>query len=408
MSLSRRYIVGLWACTVLAWCGRNDAADSSFELRWREPWVQPHNAVAAATLSDEYAWRLFVAINWPADMFARAADSKTSFGADRPTVWESWQNAAEVYLSDGVDPGPWGHRAVAQSIAEERRFQASSLKDLPNVRHIVDGQMVPLDDPISSARRLTEIHMNRDAFEYVRSHKLYNLDGQLRLTQRRAVHFPPTSTEVKAEWRPIRAEEQSHYHCVQVHLADGTIRLYGMTALHLVTKDLPNWFWATFEQVDNPSLPDSDGWQLASSDRFACKDGKPDCNRAPAAIGLEGTVWQYYRLRGTLTRFVDARGQPLRLANSELEAGMQQSASCITCHARASIGMAGHSPVRLPIFDTRSDARTDDGLVRRGFVGLPQAGWFETVSSDGRARRQYQPLDFVWSMSKAQPKKTVP
>ncbi|MGO9933212.1 MAG: hypothetical protein ACLPV8_15580 [Steroidobacteraceae bacterium] len=399
-------LLALAACAVPALIAQRSMADPEAGLDWREPWVQPHDAGAAASVSDEYAWRLFVAVNWPADTLARAADPTAKLGAERPTVWETWQNTADVYRGDGSDPGPWVRRAAVPAIADPRRFETFSLKDLPNVRHIVGGRMVPLVDPVSSAKRLTEIRMNRPAFEYIRARELYNLDGQLRiLAERRAVHFPAGATEVKAKWRPIRADEQSHYHCVQVRLADGTPRLYGLTALHIVTKDLPQWYWATFEQVDNPSLADADGWQLPSSDRFACGGGKPDCNRAPAGIGLEGTVWQFYRLRGTLTRFVDARGQPLRLANSELEAGIQPTASCITCHARSSIGLVAGSPVRLSIFDTRIDTAADDPIVRRGFLGLPQAAWFEGAREDGGSRPLFRPLDFVWSLSKAQPKR---
>src|SRR5208282_2024632 len=108
---------------------------------------------------------------------------------------------------------------------------------------------------------------------------------------------------------------------VEVRMAGGAARLYGLTALHIVSKDLPQWFWATFEHVDNPRLPDADKWQLPSSDHFACRGEAADCNRMPRGIGLEQTVWQYYRLRGTLTRYVDDENRPLRLANSELEAG---------------------------------------------------------------------------------------
>jgi hypothetical protein len=172
-----------------------------------------------------------------------------------------------------------------------------------------------------------------------------------------------------------------------VKLADGTERLYGLTALHLVTKDLPTWFWATFEHADNPQLPGNDGWQAPSRDTFACGDAEPACNRAPRGIGLEGTVWENYRLRGTLTSFVDTAGKPNLLANSELEAGMQPTASCITCHSRAGIGTVAGQPVRLTVFDTST------GDPKRGFVGEPRPEWF----ADGRIRS----LDFIWSMAKA-------
>ncbi len=373
---------------------------SSAALNWRRPWLQPHEARQAAANGDEYAWRLFVALNWPADSGARAASPAAAFGTDAPVVWETWQNAADIYLTDGRDPGPWVTGRALPAVADERRFDTFSLKDLANVRHIVGGRMVPLIDAVSSAKRLTEIRMNRAAFDYLRARELYNLEGQLRaVADGPCVHFPAGSTEIKAKWRPIRADEGTRYHTVKVRLADGTTRLYGLTALHIVSKDLPQWFWATFEHVDNASLPDSEGWQQPSRDRFACRGDAFDCNRAPRGIGLEGTVWQNYRLRGTLTRFVDAANRPLLLANSELEAGLQTTSSCITCHSRAALGVVAGTPTRPAIFDAAGDAAAE----RRGYVGAPRAEWFGSTGSG--TRPLFQQLDFVWSLSKAQPRR---
>jgi len=372
-------------------------------LDWREPWVEPHDAKAAAADSDEYAWRLFVALNWPADAVTRGPDRFGRLGADRPVVWETWQSAGTVYLEDGADPGPWSPSAVAP-LAAERRFEGISPRDLPNLRHIVGGVMVPVADPIAAARRLTEIRMNSTTFEFIRAHELYNVEGQLRAyASPDGVSFPFGARNVKAKWRPITEAERPRYHTIEVRLADGTYRLYGLTALHIAAKDLPRWLWATFEHVDNPTLPDNEGWQLPSRDGYACRQAPSDCNRAPAGIGLEGTVWQYYRLRGTVTQYLDARGKPERLANSELEAGMQGSSSCITCHSRAAIGVTGGQVERLAIFDSTRDPGTPaDPLMRRGFIGEPQAAWFQPIP--GQNDPHFRPLDFVWSMIKAQHK----
>jgi hypothetical protein len=362
---------------------------------WHEPWTEPRDFSAAAMASDEYAWRLFVALNWPADLHTRQADRGAAFGSDRPVVWETWLAAGEVYLGRGADPGPWSAQRVAPAPA--RRFESVSARDLPNLRRIVAGVMVPVADPIADARRLTEIHMNRATFEFIRAAQLYSVDGQLRAyAARRPITLPYGAREVKAKWRPISESERSRYHTMQLTLADGTRRLYGLTALHIASKDLPNWFWSTFEHVDNPTLADSEGWQLPSRDRFACRGESADCNRSPADIGLAGTVWRFYRLRGTLTQYTDARGQPQRLANSELEFGMQRSASCITCHSRASIGMVDGKAARLPIFAESGHAVQDDPLERQGFIGAPT--WLGPQAGEPR----YAALDFVWSMRKAQ------
>jgi hypothetical protein len=362
-------------------------------------WREPQDADAAARASDAYAWRLFVALNWPADVAARRADPAARPGADRTAVWETWANANAIYREDGADPGPWsaGRQADVAAVA---RFETSSQKDLPNLRHVVNGVMVPVTDPLSDARRLTEIRLNRSAFEYIRAHRLYSLDGQmLAYAAHAAVEFPAGAKAVKAKWRPITAAERGRYHSIEVTLPDGSRRLFGLTALHIATKDLPTWFWATFEHVDNPGLADADGWQLPSRDSFACGTDPPDCNRLPAGIGLEASVLRYYRLRGTLTRFVDEAGRPELLANSELEAGMQASASCITCHARATLGVVGGEPVRLAIFDARSDGAPANIRLRRGFVGAPQPAWYDPVG--GGSTASFRRLDFVWSMAKA-------
>jgi hypothetical protein len=419
-------------------CAANAAA-----LDWRTPFSEPQDSAAAAARSDEYAWRLFVALDWPADPVTRSADPSARFGAGA-VVWETWQNAADVYLPGGATPSEWrdGHaaqragarpdagRTVPAGESAAHRFETRSLKDLPNARHIVGGRMVPLEDQVASARRLTEIRMNRTTFEFIRAQGLYFVEGQMRAYARagatgRPLSFPLGAKEIKAKWRMITPRERTRYHTVRVTLADGSSRLYGLTALHIASKDLPHWFWATFEQVDNPTLADNEGWQLPSRDRFACGSERPDCGRAPAGIGLEGTVWQYYRLRGTLTDYVDSAGRPQLLANSELESGMQRSASCITCHARSALAVSGGEPRRLAVFAraeaapapgnatlgdaTLGDATLGDAtlgnpappdpLTRRGYVGEPRAEWF---GGAGDALAPFRQLDFVWSLAKAQ------
>lgn len=346
-------------------------------------------AVAAApdedAGDDEQAWRLFVALN-------------------APHGWELWANTGEVYLPDGRDPGPRVKRAAPAEPVDERRFDTSDLKELANLRHIVGGAMAPFRDPVAGAKRLIEIRMNQVAYDYIRAQELYNLDGQVRLVKAgREVQFPSGSTEVKAHWRPIDPDQRSRYRTVSVRRADGSTQLFGLTALHIATKTAPQWAWATFEHVDNPRRTDGDGWILPSRDRFACGSGPADCNRAPRGIGLEGTVWQYYRLRGTMSRYLDAADRPRLLANSELEAGFQDTSSCMTCHSRASLAVAAGAPVHLPIFAPAEMGEVAQPVSgRRGYVGIPRPDWFEGDTAAGMPR--YISMDFVWSLSKARPK----
>ena len=377
------------------------ATTQAVALDWRKPWNPPQNPAAAATESDEYAWRLFVALSWPVNERGKP-DPSAPLGANQPVVWQTWLHAGDVFLETGADPGPWS--SEHKPLPLERRFETLSHKERPNLRHIVGGVMVPLADPIAAARRLTEIRFNRPSFEFIRARELYNVEGQVRAySAGRTVSFPYGARQVNAKWRPITESERSRYYTMQVTLADGTQRLYGLTGLHIASKDLSNWFWATFEQVDNPTLTDNEGWELPSRDSFACGNQPGDCNQAPSGIGLENTVWRFYRLRGTLTQYTNAQGQPLRLANSELESGMQGSSSCITCHARAAMAATRGGIERLPIFDTRDD-RANQPPQRLGFVGSPDPTWFEPSGAGGP---HFQQLDFVWSLAQAQ-RKSVP
>jgi hypothetical protein len=286
---------------------------------------------------------------------------------------------------DGTDPGPWAPGAPPGPVSETR-FETLSVKDLENTRHIVGGRMVPLADPLAQA---AAIDRGSHESHFVRLYKVARVvqRGGSAAGRRAGAsgEFPYGAVQVKASWRPIEGSERSRYHSISVRFANGSSRLYGLTALNIAAKALPNWLWASFEHVDNATRANGDGWQLPSRDVFACRSTS-DCNRAPSGVGLEGTVWENYRLRGTLTSFVDAERRPRLLANSELEAGLQMSASCITCHSRAAIGVVDGHPTRLPVF---APAAADGQVQRRGYVGLPQ-------SETG-----FKSLDFVWSLAQA-------
>jgi hypothetical protein len=392
---TRRLCAALWAAIAVA-------ALPADALDWSQPWVFVHDSQAAADAGDEYAWRAFVAVNWPADLRTRGADPRRDLSANTTAVWETWQNVKDVFLLGGADPGPWQQRvSVAESFGRGRFDVGSFLPSVP-ARHVVNGVMVTFD-PIADARHLNETRLNRAVFEYIHGNELYNLDGQLALFRRGiAPSFPADSVEVKAQWRPIKEEQRPRYHTVTVSLADGSRRLYGLTALHIASKDAANWFWATFEHVDNEAGGASESWVRKSEDRFACQQVAPDCNRAPSAIGLEGTVWQNYRLRGTMVRPLDEAGRVNLLANSHLEAGVQRTASCITCHARASIGVIDGQAARLSVLNLRAAPLAGDSS--RGYVGEPDPAWFFPADSRTPTERLYLPLDFVWSLAKAQPR----
>jgi hypothetical protein len=273
--------------------------------------------------------------------------------------------------------------------------------------------------PGSVSHEQEEVRLNRPAFDYVRDNSLFSVEGQQWFFyNHQPIVFPVGAVEVQVVWRAIGEEDKARYQWEEFRDAKSKRRyLYGLTALHIQSKVLPHWFWATFEHVDNPYRPGlyDEGWLTRSRDSVACPATQLDCNRVPTGFGLEGTRWENYRLRGSQIDYVDDEGDPLILANSELETGFQQSSSCMSCHVRSTIGPSrndaasfvssadskDHPParpaaMRLPVF--KIDA---DGTVT-SYNGPPQPGEFLLPGQAGGGRDTFLSLDFVWSLIEAQ------
>ena len=111
-------------------------------------------ALMQAAAGDAEAWRIFALLNPP--------------GSDQPAAWESWASAASTFRRDGADPGPW--QGVAHPGTE--RFELVTPADFPNLRHIVNGRMVPVTDPLGTAKRLVEVRLNAASYDFIRTHEL--------------------------------------------------------------------------------------------------------------------------------------------------------------------------------------------------------------------------------------------
>lgn len=366
-----------------------------------EPWRQPQDTIGAAFDTDRYAWRIFVALNWPANVTAKEPDTAKAFGSPGSVVWETWRNVRDsapdtVFPSNGADPGPWlGAQPVAAAELTERQFEPIPRKQLAflaaqqSLRRPGQGPMVVFDEMVGGGN---EIRMNQAAYEFIRQNKLYNLQGQIAqfATGKANLKFPLDAKEIKAEWRKIRESDKPRYHWAEVTRNTGAKEIWGLTALHIITKDLPNWLWATFEHVDNKQPGPLDGgftntgWLTKSVDRFACPAPPHDCEQAPLGIGLQGTKWENYRLRGTQIDFIDTMGVPTLLANSQTESPFQKQSSCINCHSRAAINR---------------DATDDPGFFPP-VLGSPNPDIFRDPIT---RQRTFMQLDFVWSLRRASP-----
>ena len=126
-----------------------------------------------------------------------------------------------------------------------------------------------------------------------------------------------------------------------ITMQDGSGNTWKLIAMHVITKQLPNWTWATFEHKDNTCY----GKFLNPRDNFGFPSGatvpSPALQSVFSHYGVDTSVADNYRLIGAQTDFTDDTGRPIILGNSVTEAGFQTTSSCITCHGRASVTSSG-------------------------------------------------------------------
>jgi len=346
---------------------------------------------------DKFAWDLFVELNRPALPGKRGVpDPSKKPGDPGARVWETWKIStpigSEIFLDGGRRPANWEQPQALLASGMPRKslsppkftFEKLNLQGINPHRRLM--QM------ISSGIKLfngEESRMNRPGFEFIVRQGLYSIDGQERFRATgRTLDFPIDTIAVKAAWRQLTPEEikagaASRFYTYKD--PDGSI--YGLTGFHISTKAIPNWFWATFEQVDNPlpEIPDRDRFTRR---RFPNATSLPQARLRDVPNELKNTVWQYYVLRGTQVDFTDAMGNPVILGNTQLEGGMQTTASCMTCHARATIG-----------------DRVDNILVN-GKPLYPPGSFFYPAGltrQDGSNRLTVDPFELFWQQDPQKP-----
>ncbi|MFT5891822.1 MAG: hypothetical protein ACI9Y7_001929 [Dokdonia sp.] len=197
-------------------------------------------------------------------------------------------------------------------------------------------------------------------FEYIQKMGLYNQNKVYEMARTNSINFPSDAMMIKAQWLPIDELEAdgkdvamyyqkviSGYNAVDTIVTKKT--KMGLVAFHLVTHELPNWVWSTFEHSSNVGLCD----YIGCKDDFGCtqryipphKDvnkgydiGKttPKLKALFKEFGVPN-VFENYRLKGSQTEYTSTQGDTLLLGNSILEANLVTSSSCISCHARATV-----------------------------------------------------------------------
>ncbi len=355
----------------------------------------------AVNCPDQFAWQRFVEVTTPVapgvatfqswssdpDTFqcppADIATCKKNPSAAGCPVWPSQPSASQAH--------PVTQRSV--------RLQSSHPLDRSRGRKdagAVDCWNIPPSWP-------ELVYRNRATFQYIVDNGLWYVEALEAAFERGFVfNFPIDAIEVKTNWKPLTADEIASGRFFTWESGGQTL---GLIAMHISTKDLPNWFWSTFEQADN----------LGRCDFLGCHDSfgsvpanipprpKELCQTYPAgeltpalekmmAAAKLDPAFRHYRLKGAMTDFTTPTGSSVLVGNSITEAGFVQTASCMTCHARATIQATSAAPMGLSPYPNIAGF-TPEG---QSYNGTPNPEWY--YSTNHPIRRWSVQTDFVWAI----------
>lgn len=350
----------------------------------------------ALNAPDKLAWQLFLQVS---------ANARTS--GNNNALFETWASDADTFQA--VPRWPTVPSRLALSPRALGQSHALGSRARP--------QVVPGDAAVEETRR------NRSDFDYIVQNGLYKVSGlQAAFAANKVIDFPIDAVEVKANWVAVSdlpgfngftgsaADAARLYH---VNTVGG--KAYAMVAMHITTKQVPNWTWATFEHKDNPGRCDV----IGCTDRFGAmqavepprspvesRQHYSDCAKTPALQALFGRVgldpaFAHYCLKGSQTDFTDNTGLAVRLGNSVIEKDRVAQASCMTCHGKAAFNAAGVMTSFGGI-----DQSPFSPTFNKGPIGPIDAKWFwNTVNAssppqvnDAGLVRMGLPVDFVWSI----------
>jgi hypothetical protein len=331
---------------------------------------------APAATTEETAWRLFVAANCP--------------GSGAKVVWENWIEQSQLYPASAggvaalaARPAKRLHGSpLARALSGQSRLRAllTPSTDCGTMRG-------PPPNVIRNAIICEEARLNPDAATFVTSNNYQIRSGQTAAAQKGTdIEFPKPSIEVKVDWIP-GTDFKPAFTCsnppqgVHVEEIDGTC--YAMAGMHISSKLVNNWIWATFEpqsMLTNPlrcitfgncndplgSNPATSSGGTAGFTQLtpALQSLMTQANLAPEFLN--------YRLDGVQIDFTTANGAATFLGNSVIEGenvGMKKNtASCITCHSESAIQKSGTDNIRNITDKVGPQFKVPPGWIARDFV----------------------------------------
>ena len=340
---------------------------------------------------EETAWRIWIAATCPVN-----ADQYPF------VVWENWIEQAQFYPADpskGLKVPNSGASTITHPLHESPLALAlnpslglkGGLPGAPNTNCNKAGAPPPNQPNLIICE---EVRENGATEDYIAGTNLWNRFGQQQAAaDKDDVQFPRPAVEIKSDWIQLSS---IGYSCsslppgftdtIHVETIDGDC--FALAGMHLISKLIDKWIWATFEPQNSITNPFR-CQVLGCDDPFGSRPAKSQgantqLSRKLAALMDAANLapeWRNYRLDAVQTDFF----APKLLGNSIIEGenvGMDlKQASCISCHAVSSV---------------KSDAT--DGINLLAAMTNPPVGAPQPLPSNDWIHR-----DFVWSLGLACP-----
>jgi hypothetical protein len=306
------------------------------------------------------AWALFLEATAPASNGSLTVETwqeQCQLNADAIGCPSAASVAAAAARAGGDDKVRLLHGSPAAG-----KMQGS---DCSAMRTTPVGGYLPPSNLTRNAMFCEEVQVSPPEAAFLMKTGLTTLVGQQAYgnTHSTAINFPGTgmnenrrdldSVEVKLDWAPATSFSNPTFACPDPtnHLYTETINgtCYALVGIHITSKSMIRWLWATFEpnsDITNPNRCDPklygdcfDTWGTTSSQPYGkgqTAQQSPVLHQAMAAAHLNPAFNNYF-LTGVQAEFVSG-GQPTVLGNSfvEFNQGVPPGkSSCITCHQYA-------------------------------------------------------------------------
>jgi hypothetical protein len=221
---------------------------------------------------DDYSWRAFVAMVWPAAAGIRGvADAHQTIGAAGPRVFETLKSLWEVFHQDGSAPGRDFQRYESDAFnacGTAPLFGDVVLASFNGIDDIGQAAAGELAGPLAAQNgryvRYQTLY-NQAAFDFIVKNGYYLRGNLPKVPSPRpatpVMEFPTGSVIVKAAWLDMTgfsAGQAKRYYTRMAVVRDaksGTCSrvAVGLVGLHIIQKTAsrPQWIWSSYEHIDN-------------------------------------------------------------------------------------------------------------------------------------------------------------